>query len=329
MTTEYRLRDAQVVIDGFAAPFAHEDFRAELDRLARGRLGWGRLEEIRLQPLKAHPRRCAFDVAVRTRSGWHGLIGKVHAEDRSELFRRMEALAQAGFGADEAFSIPQPVAYLPALHVLLEEKVAGRPALEIFADATPRERMAAAERCAQWLARLHTVGPRLGPVADLTRKLVRARYWRDQLVAFGEPFASRARRLLGALEAVWPGPATGAYRASHGSYIPEHVLFGPGRTVVIDLDEYDLAPPSRDVAWFVVALQRLALRRHDALGALDKVVKTFLKTYAAAGEEGALAHLAFYRALECLHRARNDLVKPSPPARERAETMLEEGLRLC
>jgi len=328
VTTASGQRDAQATIAGFTAVFAGDAFRAELDRLVRDR--WqADTRRVQTRLLKWHWRRCTFEIAIETGRGDRQLIGKVHEEDRSEVFHAMAALGRAGFGPDDEFSIAQPLAYLPALHVLLEEHVPGRPASDAFADGAPRDRATVAECCGRWLARLHSAGPRVGPVMDLGRKRGRVRVWTAQIESFGEPLANRSQQLRDALEATWPTPVVAVYRAGHGSYIPEHVLLSPGRTAVIDLDEGDVADPARDVAWFVLALQRLALRRHGSLRALDDTIETFLQTYAAAAGEGALARLVFYRALECLHRARNDLVKPSPPARERAEVMLEEGLRLC
>ena len=111
--------------------------------------------------------------------------------------------------------------------------------------------------------------------------------------------------------------------------MPEHVLLSSGRTTVLDLDECDVADPSRDVAWFVVSVQRLALTQLGSLEALDDVVNAFLRAYHDSSEPGAARHLTFYRMLECLHRARRDLFKRIPPVPEWAEIMLDEGLRLA
>ena len=103
-------------------------------------------------------------------------------------------------------------------------------------------------------------------------------------------------------------------------------MSGP-RTTVIDLDEYDVADPGRDVAWFVVCLQRLALVHLGSFHALDGPAQHFQESYLSAGNGGVPPHYPFYRALECLHRARRDLYKRVPPVPEWAEIMLDEGLR--
>src|SRR6266702_8275685 len=164
VTTASGQRDAQATIAGFTAVFAGDAFRAELTRRVSA------CQRSRTRLLKWHWRRCTFEIAIETGRGDRQLIGKVHEEDRSEVFHAMAALGRAGFGPDDEFSIAQPLAYLPALHVLLEEHVPGRPASDAFADGAPRDRATVAECCGRWLARLHSAGPRVGPVMDLGRK---------------------------------------------------------------------------------------------------------------------------------------------------------------
>ena len=42
-----------------------------------------------------------------------------------------------------------------------------------------------------------------------------------------------------------------------------------------------------------------------------------------------MVNFSFYKALECLHGAKRDVINQSPPARDWAEIMLDEGLRAC
>jgi len=311
-------------VSRFAAVLERPEFRGELHRLSSGEWGWGAPQEVRLHPLKAHRRRCTFNVAVRTESGWHAVIAKVHTDDRCDVFRTMAAVRDAGFGPGAECSIPEPLRYLPSLHILLEEKVPGTQATEIFLHGAPHERSAAAERCARWLTQFHATAPQPGSGPAIADELLLSRAWRDQLASLGEPFAAQAALLFRRVEAAAPAPGRGAHRAGHGSFIPEHVLLSPGRTAVIDLDECGSADPARDVAWFSVALQRLALKHLGSLHALDECVERFSQTYAAC--QGVPPSIPFYRALECFHRAWRDVHKRVPPAPQWAATMLSEGL---
>ena len=319
--------DARAASARFAAVLDQREFRSELDRLCVCQWHWGAPREVRIQALKGHRERCTFEIAVNTEGEWHRVIGKVYEVDHARAFQRREAVWHAGFGSGAEFAIPRPLVYLSWWRVLLEEKVEGPSAKEVFLGDSPDEHIATAERCGRWLARFHTAAPRLGNMVDIRDKFPRFRQWADQVASFGEPFASKGELVYRNLEAAAPAPDTVEYCAGHGSYIPEHVLLSGGRTVTIDLDECDLADPARDVAWFIVSLQRLALAHLGSLRALDGPAEHFLRTYDLSDRGGAAAHVPFYRALECLHRARRDLYKRVPPVPEWAEIMLDEGLR--
>src|SRR5205814_8934258 len=132
---------------------------------------------------------------VNTESGWHSVIGKVHTVYRSDVFQTLDAVSRAGFGPEAEFATPRPLAYLHALHVLLEERVPGRVAMDVFVNGTPEERLAAAERSARWLARFHAAAPRLGDSADVGEEVPRFGQWRDEIASLGKPFAAKAERL--------------------------------------------------------------------------------------------------------------------------------------
>src|SRR5256886_10722409 len=87
---------------------------------------WGSVQDVQLRIVKHHPgSRCTFEIAVRTARGERSLLGKVYASDRSDVYRAMEAIRRSGFGPEHAFSIPEPLAYVPELQLLLQEKVEG------------------------------------------------------------------------------------------------------------------------------------------------------------------------------------------------------------
>ena len=327
MKVECAQADMNERVASFTAVLDQEEFRKELDRVCFSERHWGTWREVRARVLKSHGDRCTFEITVRTESGCYSVIGKVYKIDRSDVFQAMEALRQAGFGPDAEFSIAQPFVYLSSLGVRLEEKVQGPSAKEIFVNGSTDEHIAAAERCAQWLGRFHMTAPLLGKVAELREEFPRYRYWTDLLTRCGEPLASKCERLFQKLKAAAPASGTIESCVGHGSYIPEHVILSGRRTATIDLDDYDVGDPGRDVAWFIVSLQRLALKHLGALHALDGAGDKFLGTYASSGRGDAMAHFPFYRALECLHGAKRDVVSQAPRSREWAEVMLDEGLR--
>jgi aminoglycoside phosphotransferase (APT) family kinase protein len=289
---------------------------------------WGALQEARVHVLKHSPgKRCTVAIAVRTTSGWHDLIGTVYATDRSDVYRALERIRDAGFGPDAAFSIPQPLVFVPALRLLLLEKVQGPLVKEMVLAGPGRDRAVATDHCARWLARFQEVVPCSGPLFNLCAHLRATDRWGRGLATLEGPLADKARQLLEHVDAAAQVLHGSSLCAGHGSYSPSHVLLAAGRTVAIDWDSYDVADPARDVAHFLVALKRLALSRLGSIRALDAVADVFVQTYVGLGQPDVAARLPCYAAAFCLQIASNMAHKGRPYWQMKVETMLDEGLR--
>jgi aminoglycoside phosphotransferase (APT) family kinase protein len=116
--------------------------------------------------------------------------------------------------------------------------------------------------------------------------------------------------------------------AGHGSYSYAQILIAPDRVVTVDWDGYDLADPSRDVARFTVALQRLALGRLGSLHALDEFACAFVETYTATRGTEIAQRLPFYQAAICLQLAKYDVHHQVRHWREKIAALLDQGLRI-
>ncbi len=258
---------------------------------------------------------------MKSRTGQHELIGKVYADDRADVFDTMRRLSRDGFGTASDHSVPTPFGWLPALRVRLEEKIEGLSMNDVIRTGRSADWTTAAERCGEWLGRFHRTARRPERGYDLAANLVLHR----QATARMARLRQKAEAVLAQVEeAVALAPVV-VPCAGHGRYSPDHVLFSGRRTVVIDLDEHDAADPSRDVAGFLVALQRRAIQLLCDRHALDSVPDAFVEAYTASGPSGALANLRLYRALACLRWAWRDLNKQTP---DLAEFMVDEALRL-
>ena len=151
---------------------------------------------------------------------------------------------------------------------------------------------------------------------------------RRSLADLGWPFAGKSSRLFDQLNAAALGLDGIEMCAGHGMYTSGQVLLVEGRTVTVDWDTYNVADPSYDVARMLVGFKRLGLRYFGSIHALDGTAEVFLKTYIAAGRSDVTTHLVFQKAAICLERAKRDLDKQTSGWRERAEAMLDEGLRI-
>src|SRR5207302_8295238 len=290
---------------------------------------WGAPQQVRIQVLRVHPEpHCTFEIVVGTQSGCRRLIGKVYATDHEDVYRVMERLRRAGFGPEAEFSIPVPLAYLPSLRVLLQERIEGTSVEDIFKHGDGLECAAAAERCGRWLARFQTLAPPSGRISGIDRFL-RSAERKCRLISERDALlAAKSERLLEGLRAA--ALSLGAFPAcaGHGDYCEHQIIFAKGRTAVFDWDLYDIADPARDVAQFIVSLERLAMRHLGSIRALDGAAEVFLRTYLGAGGHPRVpATLPFYKAVFWLKGRKKAIQTRAPGWRERAEIMLEESLR--
>ena len=288
-------------------------------------------EEVQVRVLRHHARqRCTLEIGLRTAMGWHFMIGKVYQVDCPELFQAMEGIQQAGFGPQDEFSIPQPLAYLSSLRCLVQEKVEGPSAGDIFKTGDEQSRVAAAERCARWLARFHSVGPKAGPVS-YPHEYLKSKSMRRcarKIRKLNGVVADKAARLLRRLEAASSSLRPVELRAGHGSYSASHVILAEGRTVAIDWDFHEVADPACDVARFLGALRRRALIRLGSVRLLDGAAEVFLKAYLAMGPSEVGKNLRFFEAGTFLNLAIRHLSDPVPNCQGNTEAMLDEGFRV-
>ena len=285
---------------------------------------WEALQDVQIKVLRRHSaKRCTFEIVLRT-----GLVGKVYAKDRQDVYQAMQGISEAGFGSEAEFSIPEPVAYLPSLRLLLQERVEGMPARLIFRFGDEPQRAAAAERCARWLARFHALAPPSGPILNVEEILRRSERKRDLVSKEGGALAAKSERLFERLRAAAAALGTIPLCAGHGDYCSNQVILAERRTVVVDWDICNIADPSHDVARFIIGLERQGLKELGSIGALDGAAEVFLKTYlASGGGPQVAAHLPFYKAVCYLRGVTWDVKKKGFRWRERAEAMLDEGLR--
>jgi len=289
------------------------------------------VKEVQVRVLRHHVgQRCTLEIALRTEQGWHFMIGKVYQADCPELFQAMEGIQQAGFGPQDEFSIPQPLAYLASLRCLVQEKVEGPSAGDIFKTGDEQSRVAAAEQCARWLARFHDVGPKAGPVSypqdHLKSKSMRR--CARKITKLNGPVADKAARLLQRLEEASSSVRPVELRAGHGSYSASHVILAQGRTVAIDWDFHEVADPACDVARFLAALRRRALIRLGSIRLLDGAAEAFQRAYLAVGPSDVEKNLRFFEVATYLNLAIRHLSDPAPNCQENTDAMLDEGLRV-
>jgi len=271
--------------------------------------------------------RYTFEITAITETGWHNLIGKVFSQESYNVFDAMKKIWQVGLDRDSEFAIPEPLAYVPSLRLLIQEKVSGKPGKEVFVAGSPAERAEAAERCGHWLMWFQILAPQQGKVTKVRKILRRSESRLRQIVDAKVPFASRAEELFQRLLVVSSMLEGNNWCAGHGDYSHYQVLFSGKRTVTFNWDGYDTADPCRDAARFVVSLERLALKELSSIHDLDEAIQIFLKSYWISKHPRFATRLGFYRAALYLRAARRDVISRSSRSLERAQIMLDTGMR--
>src|SRR5205823_8164933 len=161
---------------------------------------------------------------LRTQSGCHRLIGKVYATDHRNVYQVMERLRQAAFDPEAEFSIPLPLAYFPSRRLLLQERVEGMSAKEIFEHGDERQCAAVAERSARWLVRFQTAAAPAGRISGIERFLSSAERKCRLISERDGLLASKCEPLLERLRAAAPSCDAISTCAGHGDYCEHQII---------------------------------------------------------------------------------------------------------
>jgi hypothetical protein len=285
---------------------------------------WGDLGDVRIRVLRCRSGRCTFEIGLCTTTGAHALIGKVHAlDDGSAIFQAMERIRRSGFGPEAEFSIPEPVAYLPALRLLLQEKVEGQSASEVLVRGNEDDRAGASERCARWLARFHARAPKTGPAFDLNNYLIRLEDWLRCTADPADPLSGKLAQPFHCLQRAAPALEPVETCLCHGDFSAGQIIMADGRTATCDWDRCAVSDPNRDLARFLTGLERVGLKHFGSTRALDGAADVFLKTYTGLGRAVSERRLRFYKAAYHLIWMNRKLAKPH--WRQKIEATLEDA----
>jgi hypothetical protein len=223
------------------------------------------------------------------------LIGKAdYRHGGAETFAFMRRLREAGFGGDDDTLIPEPIAYLEDLALLVQSEAAGRCLYEWLADpaADDREPPYGAGR---WLGRLH--GTRLA-----SRQGALPADFEDQKLTvycteLAEVIPEQQARLEECTREALARLRTVKGRRlvpTHGDYQPKNIYVDGPTLTVIDWDRGALAHPARDVGHFVGQCLTMAYAKRGAFEPGVRWNDEFLRGYAETAPEGWEPGLAPY-----------------------------------
>jgi len=200
------------------------------------------------------------------------LFGKTFASGRGakvyEIARTIAA-AQA-FGPDIA--LPDPVAWLPDLRLLLQKPVRGAPVEQSLLDGD--KDLAAAIACA--LHRFHSSGLDLGRTHDLAKELDPLPMRVSQVAEACPKLADSARECLDRILVIDGSSNAWRRQPVHRDFYHDQVLCDGDRLAILDLDDAAMSEPLVDVANFRAHLMLLGAQRRGDVAALANVSGAFV-----------------------------------------------------
>lgn len=229
------------------------------------------------------------------------LIGKADYRRGGEsTYDFMRRLWSAGFADRPDMAIPEPVAYLDHLSLLLQTEAPGRCLYEWLDE--PGAAVETARAAGVWLSRLHALtidGDGRLPADHEDRKLAAYR------VGLAEALPDRAARVgeltTRTLEGLRPFGLEPVV-PTHGDYQPKNIYVDGSRVTVIDWDRGALAHPARDVGHFVGQSLTMSYAKTGTFGLVRPWNDAFLEGYGAGPPaEGALRAYVARTLLEVLY----------------------------
>lgn len=204
------------------------------------------------------------------------LYGKTFASERGpRVYRIAQRICAArGFGPDVA--LPEPVAWVAGLKLLVQRAVAGLPVESAWAGGDAAL-AALAARIADALHRFHASGLDLGRTHDLAKELSPLAMRTDAVGAQVPELGDAARTLHDRI--MTAGHCEFGWRTLpvHRDFYHDQVLIDGDRLAVLDLDDAAMSEPAIDIANFAAHLRLLGFQRPDAAPALAHVEAAFLQ----------------------------------------------------
>ena len=281
-------------LPGLALALNHETMRAQFAAIRQGEA----FSRVRHRVLKYTPgKRCVIEYLLEANGkprGSQRLIGKIYRKERGEvIFENLRQLWQAG-GAGVSFAMPEPVAYLPEMRMVLQRFVPGRQ----LSDFSESDDLSTAVRCvAENLAALHGLAVATGEKRSLDDHIRKYCHPGPQALIEACPeVAPLVKNILAGLaqEASLNGAPICPV---HGDLNLAQIFITGDRAFFIDLDGFCFSHAALDAGNFLITLQA-----HFG-GKSDELRRIFLECYLSRRPPQMLAGLQAYQALAYLRRA--------------------------
>ncbi|MGH2558070.1 MAG: phosphotransferase [Thermomicrobiales bacterium] len=216
---------------------------------------------IRHKPGRRAIFRYDLDVGADGNRRRERLYGKTFASERGpRVFEALQTITAAQV-CGPGVRLPEPVAYLPDLKLLLQRAVPGDAITPSFLEGDTH----LAVEIAEAIHALHTSGVDLPRRHDLARELDPLAARVEQLGTRSPAFARAACRCLALIERRQHRAWNWRWRPIHRDFYHDQVLAGEHGLSILDFDDAAISEPAVDVANLLAHLRLLAIQ-HPAAG---------------------------------------------------------------
>jgi Ser/Thr protein kinase RdoA (MazF antagonist) len=220
-------------------------------------------------------------------------------------------------------SLPEPLAYLPNVQLLVQKPVPGAPvqAALLAGDVDLASKIATA------LHHFHISSLDLGRAHNLTQELSPLAMRTEQVIARCPELRNRIEFCLRRIHEIAETAIPWRWQPVHRDFYHAQVLIDDGSLAVLDLDDAAMSEPAIDVANFVAHLILLEIE-HQANGAvLGPVTHSFVSAYERLDSNLDSHLIRFLTAttllrLAGIHVSRSDGERLATALLERAEDLL-------
>ena len=252
----------------------------------------------RIDALRYKPRlRCSLRYELETQSGGQVLFGKMLAHGGELL---MSTLGQLDRQSREVAAMPRiapPLVYWADMRLLLQRAVDGGDELHSIAFDQQRsvsERVAWMHTAGEHLAGLHSAGRPPGPIRTLSDDVDELSGYTRAIAApdsgLAREYSYEVKRLTKADEAGYESVP------SHGAFRTDQFMIQDGELVLIDLDGYCWAEPSRDIGNLLAYIGWKAMRQPQHEAFVEQATDHFLQGYASVRELPDERRIALFEA---------------------------------
>ncbi len=249
------------------------------------------------------------------------VFGKLYRKDRGRIiFETLQALWQAAQAQRSGFALPQPLAYLAELGMVLQTAAPGRALASL---SQPDELFLAVQLTAKSLAALHGLQIGAGEVKTFQDHLQKYCHPGPDAIIEAHPELAPVVLDLIALMSADDGLRAAAPCPLHGDLNLAQIFITAEQAVFIDFDGYCRSHAALDVGNFLVTLAERYGEKSSELR------HGFLEAYLAATPTHELPGLRTYQAFAYLRRAVISLrLQDETERRTRALKLLQAALTL-